>query len=111
MSEVRFSGYDAYSTVAGNATMTFLLELAGTAFTYWLASAWRLGAMILFGAFVIFTLWDGFHVAVVLAPGDTTRGHAHDKEFAMWWRRAKYVRVGSLLIAVGMLWFLYRRLW
>jgi hypothetical protein len=87
------------------------MELVGTGVAYWLASAWRLGAILLLGVFVIYTLLDGFHIAILLVPGDTTRGSAQDKEFGMWWRRAKYVRVASLLISLGLLWFLYRRLW
>ena len=111
MSELALSGYEVYSRVANNATKTFILELAGTAVAYWLAGTWRVGAILLFGVFVVFTLIEGFQIAVLILPGDTTRGSPEDKEFAMWWRRAKYVRVASELIAVGLLWFLYRRLW
>jgi hypothetical protein len=106
------SGYDVYSKVADNATKAFIGEVIGTAVTYWLAGgAWRLGGILLFGIFVLFTLQDSFQVAVLLFPGDTTHGSLEDKEFSLWWRRAKYVRVVSLLISAGLLWFLYRRLW
>lgn len=105
------SGYDVYSKVGDHATKALILELAGTAFAYWLGGAWRLGAILMFAIFGVFTLVEGLQVAVLLIPGDTTRGPAEDREFALWWRRAKYVRVASVLIASGLLWFLYRRLW
>jgi hypothetical protein len=111
LSEISMSGYDVYSKVADNVTKAFIAELIGTAVTYWLAGAWRLGGIVLFGIFVVFTLQECFQVAVILFPGDTTHGSADDNEFSLWWRRAKYVRLVSLLISVGLLWFLYRRLW
>ena len=111
MTGLRLSGYDVYSKVADNATKGFIAQLVGTAFTYWLAGAWRLGSILLFCFFVAVSLQELVQVAIVLFPGDNTRGADGDHEFPIWWRRSKYVRVGSLLITIGLLWFLYRRIW
>lgn len=94
---------------------TLIAELIGTAITYWLAGLWRLGAVIIFSGFVLLTLLDGLQVVGLVVAGVVVNAKTPPEEDAeaneKWMRRGTYIRLASFLITLGLLWFLYSRLW
>lgn len=110
------SGYAVYSKVADNATKVFFGDVVGTAVIWWLAVAWRPGAVAGFTLFVLLTSLEALHVTaavrtdrqiapLALAGGVVTR------EDNQWFRRAAYVRVASVLISTALLVVIFHHLW
>jgi hypothetical protein len=108
--------YAVFSHVASTATRSAVMETLGTLFVYWLVGAWRLGAIVLFIAFVLFTWLEASHLSTTLAIGAkadeaaTLQGRAPDPE-VRWLKRAGYVRVASLLFSIALLLILLVRIW
>jgi len=107
--------YEVYSRVAENALRTFIGELLATAFGYWLAGVWRLGAQALFWLFAGLSALEALHLLSVAGAG--TVGWALLKregatiENGEWLRRATFVRLGALVVSTALLYVLYRRIW
>src|SRR6185437_5858930 len=99
--------YEVYSRVAENALRAFIGEVFGTAFGYWLAGIWRLGAQALFWLFVGLTALEALHVLLIAGAG--TVGWALLKrdgttiENGEWLRRATFVRLGALVASTALL--------
>lgn len=107
--------YAVYSKVAEQSTKSFFMELAGTAFTYWLAGIWRLGAQLIFWAFLLFTALEALHtlgtVGAGVATARTARREGVAVEGVKWLYAASAVKVVSLAVSCVLLFVLYRRIW
>ena len=60
---------EVYSRVAENASRAFIGEVFGTAFGYWLAGVWRLGAQALFWLFAGLSALEALHLLSVAGAG------------------------------------------
>ena len=107
--------YDVYFTVASHETKNFIFAVIGTVFTYWLAGAWRSGAIALFCIFTVLTLFDGLQAIASYSDGRNARRAATQAGVVMegerWLWAAWVVRMGGFLLALGLLYVLYQRIW
>lgn len=107
--------YSVYSKVADDFSRTLIASVVGTAFLWWFAGVWRLGAILGFGVIALIVLLDLLQVAAVSAGTAalgigalTGRVKLRDEK---WMLAANLVRVVGAGIGVALLWFLSGRLW
>lgn len=91
-----------YNATVAQQTRTVALEVLGTLFVWWLAGAWRLGAMLLFLGFVFLTFMELLHlIAMRQGTANLMKDVSPDeldehRETIKWLNKAELVRWVSL---------------
>ena len=107
--------YQIYARVANDFTRNLFIFGAATLFVWWLAGVWRLGAQGLFwmGAAVVAleVLQVLAAVASSLAAPIMARQQGQRIDGEKWMLAATVVRVADAGVSVGLLYFLYGKIW
>lgn len=104
--------YAVYSKAAEDFSRTLIASVVGTGFLWWLSGVWRLGAILGFVVIAVIVALDLAQVlfVCVVAAAVAIRGES-SLQGEKWMVAATAVRVVGAACGLGLLWFLFGKIW